>query len=100
MKLAVQRSLCPGFESSIRTLVIERPSSQYLETLGPCAQSSSDLGSRRRERIGYDGGDLEEWRGWRGVETSWSGRLTEGYNDLTAVTEGGRQRRMVVRGAS
>ncbi len=56
--------LVPGIESRIRTLVIERPSSQYLETLGPWAQSSSDFGSRRRARIGYDGDDQEEWRGW------------------------------------
>ena len=79
----MQRSLCPGFESRLRTLVIERPSSQFLETLGPWAQSSSDFGSRRRARIGYGDDDQEEWRGWQGVETSWSGRLTEGYNDLT-----------------
>ena len=55
--------------------------SQCLDTIWIMGQSL-DLGSRRRARIGYNG-DLEEWRGWQGVETSRSGRLTEGYNDLT-----------------
>ena len=68
--------------------IVFKYSFQFLETLGPWAQSSSDSASRRRARIGYgdDDDQEEEWRGWRGVETSWSGRLlTEGYNDLTTA---------------